>query len=196
MPVLFVKKKDSTLCLCVDYQGLNCLTRKDRYPIPLITDLLDTPKKACYYTKIDLRSAYHLVCIAKGNKWKTAFRTHYGSFEWLVMPFGLLNALSVFQRFMNDIFSDLLDVCVIVYLNDILIYSDNLENHKNHVKEVLRWLQDNGLYASLTKCSFYQRRVEFLEFILSPEGVQIDEKRFRLSRTSLPPNTSRMFKPL
>ena len=107
VPALFVKKKNSTLCLYVNYQGLNHLTRKDRYPIPLITDLLDAPKKACYYTKIDLRSTYHLVYIARGNEWKTAFRTCYRSFEWLVMPFGLSNTPSVFQRFMNDIFSDL-----------------------------------------------------------------------------------------
>jgi len=113
---------------------------KDRYPIPLITDLLDAPKKACYYTKIDLRSAYHLVCIARGNKWKTAFRTHYGSFEWLVMPFGLSNALLVFQRFMNELFSDLLDICIVVYLDDILIYSDDLDTHKNYITEVLKRL--------------------------------------------------------
>ena len=96
-----------------------------------------------------------MVHIAKGNEWKTAFRTHYRSFEWLVMPFGLSNAPSVFQRFMNDIFLDLLDVCVVVYLDDILIYSDNLENHKNHIKEVLRRFRDNGLYASPTKCAFH-----------------------------------------
>lgn len=163
--------------LCVDYQGLNHLTHKDKYPIPLITDLLDAPKKAHYYTKIDPRSAYHLVCIAKSDEWKTAFKTCYRSFEWLVMPFGLLNAPLVFQRFMNDIFSDLLDVCVVVYLDDILIYFNNLENHKNHVKEVLRRLRDNDLYTSPTKCAFHQCRVEFLGFILSPEGVQMDEKK-------------------
>jgi len=137
---LFVKKKDSTLRLCVDYRGLNHLSRKDRYPIPLVTDLLDAPKRARYYTKIDLRSAYHLVRIAKGEEWKTAFRTHYGSFKWLVMSFGLSNAPSAFQRFMNEIFSDLLDIYMVVYLDNILIYSDDLESHKEHVREVLRRL--------------------------------------------------------
>ena len=108
---------------------MNKLTKKDRYPLPLITDLLDSPGRARIYTKIDLQHAYHLVRIAEGDEWKTAFRTRYGSFEWLVMPFGLTNAPAAFQRFMNDIFSDMLDVCVIIYLDDILIYSDNKELH-------------------------------------------------------------------
>jgi len=105
-----------------------------------LNDLLDAPSKARIYSKIDLKSAYHLVCIAKGDKWKTAFCTRYSSFEWLVMPFGLSNALSAFQHFMNDIFSDVLDIFVVIYLDDILIYSDNMDNHKKHVKEVLKRL--------------------------------------------------------
>jgi hypothetical protein len=118
----------------VDYGGLNKITKKDRYPLPLTSDLLDAPRKACTYTKIDLHHAYHLVHITEGEEWKTAFCTRYGLFEWLVMPFGLSNAPMAFQCFMNDIFGDLLDVCVIVYLNDILIYSDDMSQHKKHVK--------------------------------------------------------------
>jgi len=121
----------------VDFHGLNKLTKKDRYPLPLLTDLLDTPRKARVFTKIDLQHAYHLVRIADGNEWKTTFRTRYGSYEWLVMPFRLTNAPAAFQRFMNDIFHDLLDIFVIVYLDDILIYSDDMSKHKEHVKEVL-----------------------------------------------------------
>ena len=136
-PVLFVKKKDGSLRLCVDFRGLNCITKKDRYPLPLILDLLDTPGKARIYTKINLRHAYHLVWITPGDEWKTAFCTRYGSFEWLVMPFGLTNAPAAFQHFVNDIFADMLDVNVIVYLDDILIYSDNPEEHTEHVREVL-----------------------------------------------------------
>ena len=136
-PILFVKKKDGSLRLCVDFRGLNHITRKDRYPLPLISDLLDSPGKACIYTKIDLRHAYHLVRIRPGDEWKTSFRTRYGSFEWLVMPFGLTNAPAAFQHFVNDIFSDMLNVSVVVYLDDILIYSDNPEDHKEHVCEVL-----------------------------------------------------------
>jgi len=172
-----VKKKNGDLRLCVDYRGLNKLTCKDHYPIPLITDLLDAPKKARIYTKIDLRNAYHLVCIAEGNEWKTAFRTWYGSFEWLVMPFGLLNALAAFQRFMNEVFGDLLDVYVVVYLDDILIYSNNLKDHRGHVEEVLRRLRAHKLYASPTKCAFHKDSVEFLGFILSPKGLTMDEQK-------------------
>ena len=132
-PVLFVKKKDGSLRLCVDFRALNKVTKKDRYSLPLISDLLDAPSRASVYTKLDLRHAYHLVRIAEGDEWKTAFRTRYGSFEWLVMPFGLTNAPAAFQRFINSVFSDLLDVCVIVYLDDVLIFSDSLEQHHEHV---------------------------------------------------------------
>jgi len=135
-----MKKKDGFLRLCVDFRRLNKITKKDQYPLPLISDLLDSPRKAHIYTKIDLWHAYHLVHIAEGNKWKTAFQTCYGTFEWSVMPFGLTNAPATFQRFMNDVFSDLLDVCIVVYLDDILIYSDNIMQHWKHVKEVLKRL--------------------------------------------------------
>jgi len=103
----------------------------------LISNLLDTPQQACVFTKLNLKHAYHLVCVAPGDKWKTASQTRYGSFEWLVMPFGLTNAPSVFQRFVNENFANLLDVYVLVYLDDILIFSDNMADHKKHVKEVL-----------------------------------------------------------
>ena len=134
---MFVCKKDGSLRLCIDYQGLNKISKKDRYPLPLISDLLDSPSKAKIYTKIDLCHAYHLVRIAEGDEWKTAFRTRYGSFEWNVMPFGLTNAPAAFQRFVNSILADLLDVCVVVYLDDILIYSQDVESHQKHVREVL-----------------------------------------------------------
>jgi len=126
--VLFVKKKDGSLRLCVDFQGLNKITKKDCYPGPLISDLLDSPSRAKIYSKIDLRHAYHLVRIAPGDEWKTTFRTRYGSYEWLVMPFGLTNAPAAFQCFVNTIFADMLDVCVVVYLDDILIYSEDMES--------------------------------------------------------------------
>ena len=163
-----MKKKDNSLHLCVDYRGLNCITWKNRYPIPLVSDLLDAPRKAQIYSKMNLRSAYHLVYIAQGNEWKTLFRTHYSSYKWLVMPFGLSNVPFAFQRFINKILSDLLDICIVIYLDNILIYSDNLEKHKDHIKEVLEQLRRHKLYASPTKYSFYQHEVEFLGFILSP----------------------------
>jgi hypothetical protein len=170
-PILFVKKKDGSLRLCVDFRGLNKLSKKDRYPLPLISDLLDSPGKARIYTKIDLRHAYHLVRIREGDEWKTTFRTKYGSFEWLVMPFGLSNAPGAFQRFMNDIFADMLDVSVVVYLDDILIYSSDKATHRKQVKEVLRRLRKHGLYANPKKCEFDRESVEYLGYILSPAGL-------------------------
>ena len=107
--------------------------KKDQYPLPHTSDLLEAPSGAKIYTKLDLRHAYHLVRIADGDEWKTSFRTHYGSFEWLVMPFGLTNAPAAFQRFVNSIFADMLDVCVVVYLDNILIYSSDLASHRKHV---------------------------------------------------------------
>ena len=169
-PILFVKKKDGSLWLCVDFWSLNKVTKKDHYPLPLITDLLDAPWKARIYTKIDLQHAYRLVRIAEGDEWKTAFWTCYGSFEWLVMPFGLTNRPAAFQRFMNDIFGDLLDQCVVVYLDDILIYSDDPKQHTKHVREVLWWLRKHGLYAQAKKCEWHHDSVEFLGYIMSSKG--------------------------
>ncbi|KAJ8456455.1 hypothetical protein ONZ45_g18712 [Pleurotus djamor] len=179
-PVLFAKKKDGSLRLCVDYRGLNKITRKDRYPLPRTSDLLDAPSKAKVYTKIDLRNAYHLVRIAEGDEWKTTFRTRYGSFEWLVMPFGLTNAPAAFQRMVNDIFSDMLDVCVIVYLDDILIFSDDMSKHKEHVKEVLRRLRKHKLYAKGEKCEFHTDTVEYLGYLLSPDGLKMDPRKIEV----------------
>jgi len=170
-PVLFVKKKDGSLRLCVDFRGLNKITKKDHYPLPLISDLLDSPSRAKIYSKIDLRHAYHLVWIAPGNEWKTAFRTRYGSYKWLVMPFGLTNAPAAFQCFVNTIFADMLDVCIVIYLDDILIYSEDMESHQQHVREVLCRLWLHGLFAKPEKCEFHSDSVEYLGYCLSPEGL-------------------------
>lgn len=178
-PVLFVKKKDGSLRLCVDFRGLNQITKKDRYPLPLIADLLDSPSRAKVYTKIDLRSAYHLVRIAEGDEWKTAFRTRYGSYEWLVMPEGLTNAPAAFQRFVNSVFADMLDICVIVYLDDILIYSEDLASHKKHVREVLLRLCKHRLYAKPEKCAFHTTSVEYLGYLLSPDGLTMSSEKIQ-----------------
>ena len=178
-PVLFIKKKDGSLRLCVDFRGLNKISKKDRYPLLFVSDLLNTAGKARVYTALDLRHAYHLVRIAEGDEWKTAFRTRYGSFEWLVMPFGLTNAPASFQRFMNDIFSDLLDVTVTVYLDDILIYSDDPTEHRSHVREVLRRLRKNGLYCRPDKCHFSVDSVEYLGFFLTKDGLKMDPAKIR-----------------
>src|SRR5258707_20517 len=173
-PVLFVKKKDGSLCLCMDFHALNRVTEKDCYPLPLISDLLTYPAPARIYSKIDLKHAYHLVHIAKGDKPKTAFRTCYGSYEWRVMPFGLSNMPAAFQRFINEVLGDLMDICMVGYLDNILIYSDSLEDHRDHVCEVLHHLCMAGLYANLKKCKFHTDTVEYLGFILSPKGLQMD----------------------
>ena len=128
-PVLFVKKKDGSLCLCVDFCSLNRISKKNHYLLLLISNLLDSPHKAWVYSKIDLCHAYHLVCIANGDEWKTAFRTHYGLFEWSVILFSLTNVSVAFQQFINNIFSDLLDICVMIHPDDIHIHSNNMSKY-------------------------------------------------------------------
>ena len=131
--------------MCVDFRALNKVTKKDHYPLPLISNLLITLALARIYSKIDLKHAYHLVCIGEGDESKTAFQTRYGSYEWRVMPFGLSNAPVSFWRFINKVLGELMDVCTVGYLDDILIYSDSLENHQDQVWEVLQHLQKVGL---------------------------------------------------
>lgn len=181
-PILFVKKKSGELRLCVDFRALNRITKKDRYPLPLISDLLDAGRKVSIFTKIDLKHTYHLVQIAASDEWKTAFRTRYSSYQWNVMPFGLTNAPSAFQRFMNELFADLLDVNVVVYLDDILIYLENPADHRKHVREVLRRLREASLFASLKKCIFNVDTVEFLGYIISPNGLAMDESKVQVIR--------------
>lgn len=176
-PVLFVKKKDGSLRLCVDYRGLNRVTIKNRYPLPLINNILDRLGKAKYFTKIDLRSGYNNVRIKQGDEWKTAFRTRYGLYEYLVMPFGLTNAPATFQHFMNDIFKDMADAFVVVYLDDILIYSDSLEEHRSHVRQVLQRLRDHDLHAKPEKSDFFCPSIEYLGFIVSSNGVKMDSAK-------------------
>ncbi|SCZ91572.1 BZ3500_MvSof-1268-A1-R1_Chr1-2g01497 [Microbotryum saponariae] len=188
-PILFVRKKDGSLRLCVDYRGLNAVTLKNRYPLPLIPEALDRLCSAKIFTKLDLRSGYNLVRIKGGDEWKTAFRTRYGHFECLVMPFGLTNAPAAFQHLMNSIFRDFLDVTVLVYLDDILIFSDSPSDHVVHVQEVLHRLIDNQLYCNPKKCEFHQTSTEYLGFIISPDGVSMSPSKVD-SITSWPTPTT------
>lgn len=176
-PILFVKKKDGSLRLCVDYRGLNKITRKDRYPLPRIPDLIDRLRSAKTFTKMDLRGAYNLVRIAEGDEWKTTFRTRFGAFEYRVMPFGLCNAPSTFQRFMNEVFADLLDISVIIYLDDILVFSSDPSQHTAAVREVLSRLRKHGLFAAAEKCAFSTDNVEFLGFVCTPDGIKMDSAK-------------------
>jgi len=173
-PVLFAKKKDGTLRLCVDFRNLNKLTRKDRYPIPLVTNLLDQLGSAKVYTKLDLRAGYYNVRVAAGHEWKTAFRTRYGSFEFLVMPMGLTNAPATFQAFMNHIFRDMTDIFVVIYLDDILIFSNSREDHQVHVRRVLERLREYDLHSKPEKCLFHTEKIEFLGFMVTPTGISMD----------------------
>ena len=154
-PILFVKKKDGSLRLCVDYRRLNLLTKKNWYPLPLIGEALDRLSGAKIYTKLDIWVAYNWVRMKEGDEWKTTFRTWYGHYEYCVMPFGLANAPATFQGFINYALQDLLDICCIAYLDDIFTYSDNDAEHVEHVRAVLKRLQEHGLYVKLEKCEFH-----------------------------------------
>ncbi|KAI2653667.1 Transposon Tf2-9 polyprotein [Labeo rohita] len=173
----FVKKKDGGLWPCIDYRGLNEVTVKFRYPLPLVPAALEKLCQARYYTKLDLRNAYNLIRIREGDEWKTAFSTTSGHYEYLVMPFGLANCPSIFQSFMNDIFRDMLDKWVIVYIDDILIFSNTLSEHVQHVRSVLKRLIQYQLYAKLEKCEFHRTSTSFLGYVISQEGVVMEEKK-------------------
>jgi hypothetical protein len=171
-PVLFVKKKDGKLRMCIDYRALNSQTIQNRYALPRIDELFDRLHGAKVFSKLDLTSGYYQIGVSPKDRHKTAFRTRYGHYEFNVMPFGLTNAPATFQTLMNDIFRDLLDVCVIVYLDDILVYSKNKEEHERHLRQVLQRLKDNQLYAKLSKCTFFANSIEYLGHIADGDGLR------------------------
>uniref|UniRef100_A0A151UGZ5 Transposon Ty3-I Gag-Pol polyprotein n=1 Tax=Cajanus cajan TaxID=3821 RepID=A0A151UGZ5_CAJCA len=173
-PVLLVKKKDGGSRLCVDYQQLNKLTIKNKYPLPRIDDLMDQLRGASVFSKIDLRSGYHQIRVKEGDIPKTAFRTRYGHYEYVVMPFGVTNAPAVFMDYMNKIFWPFLDKFVVVFIDDILIYSRTPEEHGKHLRLVLEILKAKQLYAKLSKCEFWLDEVKFLGHVISVEGIVVD----------------------
>jgi hypothetical protein len=176
-PILFVPKKGGGLRLCVDYRGLNQITVKNRTPLPLISETLDRLRRAKRFTKLDLKDAYHRIRVKKGDEWKTAFRTRYGHFEYLVMPFGLANAPATFQAYINQALVGLVDVTCVVYLDDILVFSEDVNEHDSAVKEVLERLRTHKLYANLKKCQFDIEQVEFLGYIINSQGISMDPVR-------------------
>jgi len=177
-PILFVPKPNGRgLRLCVDYRGLNSITIPNRYPFPLMQELQDRVQGAQWFTKMDLKNGFNLIRIRKGDEWKTAFRTRYGLYEFQVMPFGLTNAPSTFQDMMNHVLSDLLDVGVLAYMDDILVYSGTRSEHDHLVKEVLRWLQDKGLAVSPEKCVWRAQEVEFLGYVIGREGIKMSNDK-------------------
>lgn len=173
-PILFVKKPSGGLRPVVDYRKLNALTIKNKYPLPLISQLFESVRGCKFFTKLDLRGAYNLVRVAPGSEPLTAFRTRYGLFEYLVMPFGLANAPSVFQAFINETLQDILDIFTSAFVDDILIFSKTLEEHIRHVNEVLRRLKANKLFVKLEKCLFHQSSVPFLGHVISANGISMD----------------------
>ncbi|MBN8156728.1 RNA-directed DNA polymerase [Vibrio vulnificus] len=176
-PVLFVKKKDGTLRLCIDYRQLNKVTVKNKYPLPRIDDLFDQLQGAQVFSKIDLHYGYHQLKIAKTDIPKTAFRTRYGHYEFLVMPFGLTNAPAAFMALMNKVFQTYLDKFVIVFIDDILVYSQSKSEDEDHLRVMFQTLRDNQLYAKFSKCEFWLDQVVFLGHVVLVEGIKVDPKK-------------------
>ncbi|KAF5471929.1 hypothetical protein F2P56_008688 [Juglans regia] len=173
-PVLFVKKKDGTMRMCNNYRDLNKVTIKNKYPLPQIDDLLDKLQGASVFSKIELQSRYHQLKIKDQDVPKTAFWTHYRHFEFLVIPFRLTNATTEFVDLMNQIFRQYLDNFVVVIIDDILIYSQSDEEQKEHLRIVLKILQEHQLYAKLSKCEFWLREVKLLGHVIYSEGGAVD----------------------
>lgn len=170
----FVTKKDGSLRPCIEYRGLNDVTIKNRYPLPLINSAFELLQEAQVFSKLDLRNAYHLVRIKDGDEWKTAFNTPSGHYEYLVMPFGLTNAPAVFQARVNDILRDMLNIFVFVYLDDILIFSRSMDEHVTHVRRVLQRLLENQLFVKAEKCEFHQVSTSFLGYNIAPGRIQME----------------------
>ena len=163
--------------MCVDYRALNKATIKNLYPLPRIDELLDRLNGAQFFSKIDLKSGYHQIRIHPDDVHKTAFRTRYGHFEFLVLPFGLTNAPATFMHLMHSIFREYLDSFVIIFLDDILIYNRTLEEHRCHIKQALQILRDNQLYANPSKCAFFQISIAYLGHIVTREGIKPDPSK-------------------
>ena len=175
--VLFAKKKDKTLRLCIDYRQLNKVRVKNRYPLPRIDDLFDQLRGAQVYSKIDLRTGYHQLRVRKTDIPKIEFRTCYGHFEFTVMPFRLTNAPTAFMDLMHRVFQPYLDQFVVVFVDDILIYSQSKWEHEYHLRIVLQLLRDHQLYAKFSKCEFWLIEVRFLGHVVSTSGVSVDPEK-------------------
>jgi hypothetical protein len=188
-PALFVKKKDESLRLCVDYRPLNAVTIKNKYPLPRIDVLFDQLVGAKVFSKIDLRSGYHQIKIRASDIPKMAFSTRYGLYEYLVMSFGLTNTLTYFMYLMNSIFMPELDKFVVVFIDDILVYSRNEQEHTMHLHTVLQRLRDHRLYAKLSKCDFWLKEINFLGHTISQDGVLVDPEKVQEVMNWKPPTT-------
>jgi hypothetical protein len=169
-----VKKKDQSLRLCVDYRPLNVVTIKNKYSLPRIDILFDQLAGAKVFSKVDIRLGYHQIKIRPEDVRKTAFSTMYGLYEYLVMSFGLINALAHFMYMMNSVFMPELDKFVVVFIDDILVYSKNKDEHEQHLRIILQCLYDQQLYVKFSKCEFWLKEVPFLGHVISVEGIVVD----------------------
>ncbi|WVZ04461.1 hypothetical protein V8G54_025267 [Vigna mungo] len=189
-PIILVKKKkDGTWRFCTDYRALDAITVKDSFPIPTVEELLDELFGAKYFSKLDLRAGYHQILVNEEDRYKTTFRTHQGHYEWLVMPFGLTNASTTFQNLMNYIFQGLLRKSVLVFFDDILVYSASWSTHLHHLQQVLQILEDHKLYAKMSKCSFGLEQIDYLGHIVSSRGVQMKDTKIQVVLQWLVPKT-------
>ncbi|KAA3483487.1 DNA/RNA polymerases superfamily protein [Gossypium australe] len=188
-PVLFVKKKDGSMRMCIDYHQLNKLTIKNKYPLSRIDDLFNQLKGASVFLKINLRSGYHQLKVKEADIHKTAFRTRYGHYEFMVMPLGLTNVPAVFMDMMNRVFQPYLDRFVVEFIDNILVYSGSEEEHDSHLRVVLQILREKRLYAKFSKCEFWLREVTFLGHVVSAEGIRVDPRKIEALLDWKPPKS-------
>ncbi|GJS25494.1 putative reverse transcriptase domain-containing protein [Tanacetum coccineum] len=188
-PVLFVKKKDGSFRMCIDYRELNLNEVKNRYPLPRIDDLFDQLQGSSIYSKIDLRSGYHQLRVREEDIPKTAFRTRYGYYEFQVMSFGLTHAPAVFKDLMNRVCKPYLDKFVIVFIDDILIYSKSKKEHEEHLRQILKLLKKEELYAKFSKCEFWISRVQFLGHVIDYRGIHVDPAKIESIKDWASPKT-------
>ncbi|KAI3773509.1 hypothetical protein L1987_48039 [Smallanthus sonchifolius] len=192
-PILFVRKKDGTMRMCIDYRDLNKVTIKNRYPLPRIDDLFDQLQGATYFSKIDMRSGYHQVKVTPGDVPETAFRTRSGHYEFLVMPFGHTNAPAIFMDLMNRVCKPYLDKLVIVFIDDILIYSKNQADHEQHLRAVLELPKKEELYVKFSKYEFWIREVQFPGHVINEQGIQVDPAKIEaINKWEVPKNPTKI----